>query len=360
MINQNEDRRLASLDVFRGITVAGMILVNNEPGETFTPLAHSEWNGMTPCDLVFPFFLYIMGVSTFLSLRKTGFQPSLGAVRKIAKRTILIFLIGLAINWLANAVGGDWSLGHLRIMAVLQRIAICYCAVALMAIFVNHRYFLHISFALLAAYTVILLLGNGYATDESNIALRIDKAILGDSHLYRHSPIDPEGLLGTIAAIAHALIGFWCGRAIVQAQDASAKVTNALIPGACLVLGGYLLSYALPPNKSIWSPSFVLLTTGLASLLLGILIHAIDTRNHSRWTRPFLVFGVNPLFLYTLSEVMAIVGWQTGLYEMLWDGLIRTFVTNSRWASLCFALTIVAICGAAGSWLYKHKLFIKI
>ena len=219
---------------------------------------------------------------------------------------------------------------------------------------------LHISVALLAAYTVILLLGNGYATDESNIALRIDKAILGDSHLYRHSPIDPEGLLGTIAAIAHALIGFWCGRAIVQAQDASAKVTNALIPGACLVLGGYLLSYALPPNKSIWSPSFVLLTTGLASLLLGILIHAIDTRNHSRWTRPFLVFGVNPLFLYTFSEVMAIVGWQTGLYEMLWDGLIRTFVTNSRWASLCFALTIVAICGAAGSWLYKHKLFIKI
>ena len=155
---------------------------------------------------------------------------------------------------------------------------------------------LHISVALLAAYTVILLLGNGYATDESNIALRIDKAILGDSHLYRHSPIDPEGLLGTIAAIAHALIGFWCGRAIVQAQDASGKVTNALIPGACLVLGGYLLSYALPPNKSIWSPSFVLLTTGLASLLLGILIHAIDTRNHCRWTRPFLVFGVNPLF----------------------------------------------------------------
>lgn len=359
MDNQNEDKRLASLDVLRGITVAGMILVNNESGETFTPLAHSEWNGMTPCDLVFPFFLFMMGISTFLSLRKTGFRPSTAVLLKIAKRTTLIFLIGLAINWLANAVGGDWSLEHLRIMAVLQRIALCYCAVALMALFVNHRYCLHIAFALLAAYSVILLLCNGYATDESNIALRIDKAILGNSHLYHHSPIDPEGLLGTIAAIAHALIGFWCGRTMMQAQNASEKVNIVLLTGASLVFGGYLLSYALPLNKSIWSPSFVLLSTGLASLMLGILIYAIDVRNHQRWAIPFIIFGVNPLFLYVLSEVMAIVGWQTGTYDML-NNFIRALVTNSYWASLCFALTVVTICGAAGLWLYKRKLLIKI
>ena len=356
---RNEDTRLMSLDVLRGITVAGMILVNNEAGETFTPLAHSAWNGMTPCDLVFPFFLYIMGISTFLSLRKFGFGWSPAVARKIAKRTVLIFLIGLSINWMSNAFGGDWGWGNLRIMAVLQRIALCYCAVSLLALFVNHKFCLHIAFGLLAVYTVILMLGNGYATDSSNIALRIDKAILGDSHLYSHSPIDPEGLLGTIAAIAHTLIGFWCGRAMTMAESTSEKVMNLLLAGAVLVFGGYLLSYGLPLNKSIWSPSFTLMTTGLASLLLGILMYTIDVKNHRSWTTPFLVFGVNPLFLYVLSEVMAIVCWNVGIYSMLNNG-IRAVVTNGCWASLCFALTVVAFCGAVGGWLYKRKIFIKI
>ena len=359
MSNHKENKRLASLDVLRGITVAGMILVNNEAGDTFTPLAHSKWNGMTPCDLVFPFFLYIMGISTFLSLRKFGFKWSPAVARKIAKRTILIFLIGLGINWLSNVVGGDWGLGHLRIMAVLQRIALCYCAVSLLALFVNHKYSLHIAIGLLAIYTVILLLGNGYATDASNIALCIDKAILGGNHLYTHSPIDPEGLLGTIPAIAHTLIGFWCGRAMMQAESTREKVLRFLLAGAVLVFAGYLLSYGLPLNKSIWSPSFTLMTTGLASLLQGILMYTIDIKNQRNWTTPFLVFGVNPLFLYVLSEVMAIVCWNIGLYSMLNNG-IHAIVTNNQWASLCFALVIVTVCSLIGWWLYKRKIFIKI
>lgn len=359
MGNQQTNKRLLSLDVLRGITVAGMILVNNETGETFAPLKHSDWNGMTPCDLVFPFFLYIMGISTFLSLRKFGFKWSPTVARKIAKRTILIFLIGLGINWLSNVFGGDWGLSHLRIMAVLQRIALCYCAVSLIALFVNHRYSLHIAFGLLAIYTVILLLGNGYATDASNIALRIDNALLGTNHLYTHSPIDPEGLLGTIAAIAHTLIGFWCGRAMMQSESTSEKVMNFLLAGAFLVFGGYLLSYGLPLNKTVWSPSFVLMTTGQASLLQGILMYTIDIQHRSKWTMPFLVFGVNPLFLYVLSEVMAIVCWNVGLYSMFNNG-IRAIITNGCWASFCFALTIVTVCGLVGWWLYKRKIFIKI
>ncbi|MBQ6204320.1 MAG: DUF1624 domain-containing protein [Prevotella sp.] len=359
MSNKKENKRLLSLDVLRGITVAGMILVNHCEGETFTPLKHSNWNGMTPCDLVFPFFLYIMGISTYLSLRKYQFKWSATVARKIAKRTILIFLIGLGINWLSNVCDGDWGWSNLRIMAVLQRIALCYCAVSLLALFVNHKYSLHIVFGLLVIYTVILLTGNGYAPDDTNIAARIDYALLGKSHLYTHTPIDPEGLLGTISAIAHTLIGFWCGRAMMKSETTNEKVMTFLLAGAVLVFGGYLLSYGLPLNKSIWSPSFVLMTCGLASLLQGILMYSIDIQKRSQWTTPFLIFGVNPLFLYVLSETMSIAFWKTGINSLLYDG-IHAIVTNDCWASLCFALTNVIICGIVGWWLYKRKIFIKI
>ncbi|MCR4852219.1 MAG: DUF5009 domain-containing protein [Prevotella sp.] len=358
MSKSKENKRLISLDVLRGITVAGMILVNHGIGDTFAPLKHSEWNGMTPCDLVFPFFLFIMGVSTFLSLRKYQFKWSSAIARKIAVRTLLIFLIGLGINWLANGFGGDWGWTHLRIMAVLQRIALCYCAVSLLAIFAN-KYCLHIAFALLVIYTVVLVLGNGYATDGSNIAARIDNALLGPTHLYTHTPIDPEGLLGTISAIAHTLIGFWCGRVMMEAETISKKVMHVLLVGAILVFGGYLLSYGLPLNKCIWSPSYVLMTCGLASLLLGILMYVIQIQQHTRWSTPFLVFGVNPLFLYILSEVMSIVCWSIGVNEKLYNA-ICSVVTNTYWASLCFASTIVVVCGLVGWVLYRRKIFIKI
>jgi predicted acyltransferase len=136
-------------------------------------------------------------------------------------------------------------------------------------------------------------------------------------------------------------------------------VLRFLLAGAVLVFCGYLLSYGLPLNKSIWSPSFTLMTTGLASLLQGILMYTIDIKNHRNWTTPFLVFGVNPLFLYVLSEVMAIVCWNIGLYSMLNNG-IHAIVTNNQWASLCFALVIVTVCGLIGWWLYKRKIYIKI
>ena len=359
MRNPEENKRLLSLDVLRGITVAGMILVNNVTGETFAPLKHSEWNGMTPCDLVFPFFLYIMGVSAFLSLRKYAFKWSPKVARKIAKRTILLFLIGLSSNWLANACGGDLGWSHLRIMGVLQRIALCYCAVSLIALFVNHKYCLHIAFGLLVVYSVILLIGNGYAPDDTNIAMQIDKALLGVNHLYTQSPIDPEGLLGTIPAIVHTLIGFWCGRAMSMKDTTSEKVMCFLLVGAILVFGGYLLSYGLPLNKTIWSPSFVLTTTGLASLLQGILMYVIDIRHFRRLITLFLVFGVNPLFLYVLSEALSIVCWKTGWNGMLYNG-IYAMVNGSCRASLCFALTHVVVCWAVGWPLYKRKIFIKI
>ena len=355
----NNNKRLLSLDVLRGMTVAGMILVNDGYGDTFATLKHSVWNGMTPCDLVFPFFLWIMGISTYLSLRKYQFRWSAAVGRKILKRTVLIFLIGLGINWLANALGGDFGWSHLRIMAVMQRIALCYCAVSLLALFVDHKYMLPLSLVLLAVYGVILLVGNGYAQDASNIAARIDNSLLGFDHLYHKSPVDPEGLLGTLSAIAHTMIGFWCARAMMKSKSTHEKVMSFLLAGALMVIGGYLLSYGLPLNKRIWSPSYVLMTCGLASLLQGLLMYSIDIQGHKRWTVPFLVFGVNPLFLYVLSEVMAIVFGQYGINDAIYAG-IHAVIANTYWASLAFALTYVAICGLVGWWLYKRNIYIKI
>lgn len=354
----SKQSRLISLDVLRGITVAGMILVNAGQGDTFAPLKHSAWNGMTPCDLVFPFFLFIMGISTYLSLRKFNFQMSSKVVWKIIKRTIVIFAIGLAINWLGSAVWGDASLSHLRIMAVLQRIALCYCVVSFFAILVSHRYIMPCIMGILVIYTVILLIGNGYAEDPSNIAVAIDSAILGENHLH-HTAVEPEGLLGTLPAIAHTLIGFFCGKLMMETKETNNKVLRFMIAGATMVFVGYLLQYGLPLNKSIWSPSFVLMTCGLAASLQGLLMYLIDIKEKKQWTTPFLVFGVNPLFLYVFSEVMGILFGRFGLSEVLYNG-IHTVVSNTYWTSFFFALTNVLICGFVGYLLFKKKIYIKI
>ncbi|MBR4388862.1 MAG: DUF1624 domain-containing protein [Prevotella sp.] len=353
-----KQQRLISLDVLRGITVAGMILVNAGQGDTFAPLKHSHWNGMTPCDLVFPFFLFIMGISTYLSLRKFNFQLSAQVVRKIIKRTVIIFAIGLAINWLGSAVWGDASLSHLRLMAVLQRIALCYCVVSFLALLMKHRFLVPAIIGILAAYAVILLVGNGYAEDASNIAVSIDRAILGENHLY-HTAVDPEGLLGTLPAIAHTLIGFFCAKLMMETKETADKVLRFMIAGATMIFAGYLLQYGLPLNKSIWSPSFVLMTCGLAASLQGLLMFVIDIKGKKRWTTPFLVFGVNPLFLYVFSEVMAILFGRFGISEALYNG-IHAVVPNTYWTSLFFALAHVLICGLVGYPLFKKKIYIKI
>ena len=186
--------------------VAGMILVNNGYGESFQMLRHSQWNGMTPCDLVFPFFLFIMGVSCYVSMSRRGFQSSPAMLRKVVRRTLLLFAIGLFINWFELAMKGTpLDLQHLRLWAVLQRIALCYLAVSLFALYAPHRYTLHTAAALLVAYAIIIICGNGYAEDASaNILAQADRTIFGYDHLYHKSPVDPEGLLGTISSVAHS------------------------------------------------------------------------------------------------------------------------------------------------------------
>lgn len=360
----NKKQRLVSLDLLRGLTVAMMILVNNGYGESFSQLRHKEWNGMTVCDLVFPFFLFMMGISTYLSLRKTQFQATPYVLRKVFKRTVLLFLIGLAINWFDHAIGGDvLCFGHLRIWAVLQRIALCYLAASLFAVYANHKYTIPTIVGLLVVYILIITLGNGYAFDaEANILAQVDLRLFGYDHLYHKSPVDPEGLVSTIPAIAHTLIGFLCGKLVCSKVSPREKVRNIFIFGLLLTIAGFALSLWLPLNKRIWSPSFVLATCGLAMLLLALIMKieqwAPSSMNKGGWV-VLLVFGMNPLFLYVLSEFMAIIFGHFGISTIIFDS-IHSVVSAPKWASLCYALTFVLLNWLVGYVLYRKKIFIKI
>ena len=372
-----KSQRLLSLDVLRGLTVAGMILVNNGYGESFEMLGHSKWNGMTPCDLVFPFFLFIMGISCYLSLSKNSFTPTAPVLRRVVKRTILLFAIGLFINWFDNAIEGDLlCFGHLRIWAVMQRIALCYFFVSLFALYANHRYTIPAIVVLLAVYTLLLTVGNGYAEDAStNILAQVDLKLFGYDHLYHKSPVDPEGLLGTISGVAHVLIGFYCGKLIKQKDTIGDKALAVFAVGTVCVIAGYLLTYGLPLNKRIWSPSYVLVTCGLAALLQALLIKREASPNPSEREEPatqrnpvkhsspletvFRVFGINALALYVASELLAILFGHFGISTVIYDAL-HSIIVWDKWASLAYALTFVAINYAIGYVLWKKKIFIKL
>ena len=350
----------------RGLTVALMILVNNGGEHNYSFLEHSKWNGLTPCDLVFPFFLFMVGMSTFISLKKTEFKPSAHVYRKIAKRTILLFLIGLGINWFDMICSGDaLDFAHLRIWAVLQRIAICYGVVALLAITLNHRYFIHTIIGLLVVYMGILVFGNGYAYDAStNILAQVDRSIFGINHLYQRSPVDPEGLLSTIPSIAHTMIGFLCCKYIsVAGQTVDSKIKVLKVAGLVMVALGFGLSLiGFGINKRIWSPSYVFVTCGFASWILGILLQFIDNKPSSKdniLTKGLLAFGMNPLFLYVMSEALAILFGSFDIKAEIFIG-IQNVISDEYVASLTYALFFVAIHAAMGIWMYHRKIFIKL
>lgn len=350
----------------RGLTVALMILVNNGGEHNYSFLEHSKWNGLTPCDLVFPFFLFMVGISTFISLKKTEFKPSAHVYRKIAKRTILLFLIGLGINWFDMICNGDaLDFAHLRIWAVLQRIAICYGVVALLAITLNHRYFIHTIIGLLVVYMGILVFGNGYAYDAStNILAQVDRSIFGINHLYQRSPVDPEGLLSTIPSIAHTMIGFLCCKYIsVAGQTVESKIKVLKVAGLVMVALGFGLSLiGFGINKRIWSPSYVFVTCGFASWILGILLQFIDNKPNSKdniLTKGLLAFGMNPLFLYVMSEALAILFGSFDIKAEIFIG-IQSVISDEYVASLTYALFFVAIHAAMGIWMYHRKIFIKL
>lgn len=356
--------RLESLDVLRGLTVALMILVNNGYGDSFSTLEHVKWNGMTPCDLVFPFFLFMVGVSIYISLsRHAGEQ---GMVKKIIKRTVIMFVIGVALHAWDMLIWGDAANipGHLRIWGVLQRIALSYCAASLFYNAFKGKYLWSAVLTLLVLYGAILVVGNGYSEDASNNFLaQVDRNLFGE-HIYKkaldgRSPVDPEGLVGTIGGIAHALIGVICGRALMRGKDTTEKVMQLSLVAIGLMLVGYLLSFGFPLNKRIWSPSYTLVTCGMAAGLLALLTWVIDMKNMRRWCRVFVWFGMNALFVYVVSEMFPSVFGRLGISEGIYNCWSAIFGQN-EWASLCYALTLDALMAFLAWILYVKKIYIKI
>ncbi len=376
--------RLLALDILRGITIAGMIMVNNPGswGHIYTPLEHAEWNGLTPTDLVFPFFMFIMGISTYFSLRRYEFKFSTAAMFKILRRTIVIFLIGAFIAWFGRALRGalsdDVSLvdalfnfEHHRILGVMPRLALCYGIGSLIALALRKHHLPIFVGAILVVYSIILLAGNGYAFSESNIIYIVDNAVLGENHLYADTVdgitlhFDPEGLVSTLPAIAHMLIGFICGGLIMSTKDNEKRINSLFIVGVILTFCGFLLSYGLPINKKIWSPTFVLTTCGLASSFLGLLIWIIDIKGNKKWCRFFEVFGINPLFLYCLGSILSImlgafkIG-DTSIKGYIYNDVLVPALGDETFASLVFALLFVIVNWLVGLILYKKKIYIKI
>lgn len=318
-----KSQRLLSLDILRGITIAGMLLVNNPGswGNLYEPLGHAEWIGLTPTDLVFPFFMFVMGVSMFFSLRKFEFKLSGSAMYKICRRTIILFLIGWAVQWFSMGLRTifvpDYSfaarwIDHLRILGVFQRLALVYFFGSVLALTVKTKFMPWLIGAILVAYAVILGMGHGYEFSMNNIVSKVDLSILGDDHMYHESayglsmPIDPEGILSTLACVAHVLIGFMVGKIIIEHKDNTNRAARIALLGFAMLLGGWLLSYGIPCSKKIWTSSYVLITCGLAASVLALLLWVIDVKGRDKWCRFFQAFGVNPLFCYLMGTILSI------------------------------------------------------
>lgn len=365
-----QSSRLLSLDVMRGITIAGMILVNT-PGTwqyVYAPLKHARWNGLTPTDLVFPFFMFIMGVSMYFSLRKFNFELSTASVGKIVKRTLLIFLVGFGLNLFMHvAYQGFTGFENLRILGVLQRLALAYGFGSLIGLAVKPRYILVTALGILVFYAA-LLGGTGSTTlSENNLIALVDLKLFGDTHMYHdylpdgtRIAFDPEALLSCIGSIGHVLFGFYAGRMILEHKNNKELLLRDLfIFGTLLLFSGFLFSYGCPINKKLWSSTFVLVSCGFASLLLALLIWTIDINGKKRWSLFFEAFGINPLYLYVQADLLAVLLDKTGIQAWGYQEIFQPLFGNYG-GSLAWAVFFVVINWIPGYWLYKKQLYIKL
>ena len=363
--------RYLALDVFRGITIATMITVNN-PGSwahIYAPLRHAAWHGCTPTDLVFPFFLFIVGVSMFFSFSKYENKLDGKSLFKIAKRTALIFIIGLFLNSFPQ---WQQDFSKLRILGVLQRIALAYGLGSIIVLSARKSWLPYISAIILLAYWGILYFFGGtepYSL-EGNAATGFDKLLLGESHLYKGFgiPFDPEGFLSTIPAIVTVILGYMAGSVITTVERTKLPLRFLLL-GAAGIGAGLLWSLVFPINKPLWTSSYVLYTAGWAAVFMAVLIWIIDIRGYKRWTPFFVVFGMNPLFIYALAGVWArvltrLIKIEDGEkvvngYNWLYINVFQPFAGDIN-GSLLFALSHIAVYWFICYLLYRWRIFIKV
>jgi predicted acyltransferase len=361
--------RLLSLDVFRGGTIASMILVNNPgPAATYAPLQHAEWHGWTFTDLVFPFFLWIVGVAMTLSLAK---RVARGDDRKhllmhVARRSAAIFLIGLALNGFPQ-----FDLSTIRIPGVLQRIAICYlCAAAVLLLVRTTRGRLLWTGGLLAVYWMLMTLvpvpgcGPGHFGVDCNFAKWIDGLLLS-GHMWAHSRTwDPEGLVSTLPAVATTMAGVFAGQILASARTPAERTAWLFVLGNALMLAGAVLSLFMPVNKQLWTVPYALLTAGIANAVFAACYWLIDIRGWKRFAKPFAVYGVNALAMFVLSGIFAksISLWRIGdvsFRTMLWTGVYQPLASPVN-ASLLFALSHVILFWLIAWLFYRLNWIIRV
>tara|TARA_Y100000758_G_scaffold228296_1_gene165506 strand:+ start:4223 stop:5347 length:1125 start_codon:yes stop_codon:yes gene_type:complete len=368
--------RLISLDAFRGATIALMILVNTPGtwGHVYAPLRHAQWHGCTLTDLVFPFFLFIIGVSMRFSFEKYEFCKWGPLFKKVVWRTITIFTIGLLLNAFPF-VRQDWDWSHFRIMGVLQRIALAYIMASFIVVRTDIIGIVKISLGLLFGYW-ILLMGYGWYSGldpyalKSNLILIVDAYIFGENHLYGGTgiPFDPEGLLSTIPSIVTVLIGFLVGTMIKTAEDHKDNTQRMAVLGALLIIFGWGWGFVFPINKQLWTSSYVLYTSGIATVVLAGLIWLVDVKGLKTWTKPFVIFGANAIFLYAASSIWAKIllkirfeldGKMISGYGYLYQTVFQPFAGDLN-GSFLFALFHVFMFWLILAWMYRKKIFIKI
>jgi predicted acyltransferase len=382
------NQRYYSLDVFRGATVALMILVNN-PGSwshIFGPLKHAPWHGCTPTDLVFPFFLFAVGNAMAFVMPR--FEQSGDAVfwKKIIKRTLLIFAIGIFLNWSPfirwdgeTIVGRPWT--NIRIFGVLQRIAVCYFFASVIVYYAKTKGAFVISAISLLVYWVICLVA-GAPGDPFSLqgwfGTDIDKSILGVNHMYKGEgvPFDPEGIPSTLPAVVQVIFGFFVGQYIQQKGKSYEMLSHLFVAGLILVITGYSWDLVFPVNKKIWTSSYVLYTSGLAILTLGVFIYLIEFKNaKGTWSRFFDVFGKNPLFIFVLSgflpRVLGMFRWvdhvtpegkkvYTSAFPWFYEHVLKNISSDLRVGSLAYAICMITMYWLIVYWLDRKKIYVKV
>ncbi len=387
--------RFSSLDIFRGATVAFMILVNNpgDWGHIYSPLEHASWNGWTPTDLVFPFFLFAVGNSMAFAFAGLQSKTNLSFLKKVFKRSLLIFFIGLFLNWFPFV---RWNDNHLvfkhwvssenvnngiRILGVLQRIAICYLFASLIVHYLKIKGAFWCSVLLLFGYWFLCAFFGDRMSPYSMqgyFGLCIDKKILGVAHMYKGEgvPFDPEGIASTTAAIVQVVYGYFIGHYILQKGKTYEMLANLFVTGCLLLFAGLCWDLVFPINKKIWTSSFVVFTSGMATIILSLFVYLIEFRNfRGLWFKFFNAFGKNALFVFILSGVIprlnGLIRWKTVVdengnafyttpLEWFYEHVCMHVSVNLKNGSLLYAITTVIFFWSICYWLDRKKIYVKV
>jgi predicted acyltransferase len=376
--------RLTSLDVFRGITIAGMILVNMaslaEPN-VYAPLLHAPWHGCTPTDLVFPFFLFIVGVAMAFSLSKytEKNKPDASVYWRILRRTAILFALGLLLNGFWNKGLWTFDLNTIRIMGVLQRISLSYLLASLAVLNLPRKGQWILAGVLLIGYWLTMMYvpvpgyGAGVLTRLGNFGAYVDRLIIPAAHLYKGDGFnnlgDPEGLFSTIPAVVSVLIGYFTGQWIRNKKDTHSETSMDLVLFglSCLVIGG-IWDLAFPMNKKLWTSSYVIFTSGWALLLLAACYELIEVRRIRRWSKPFEVMGLNAIAIFVASILLIKILVRTKIgvgekalstYEWIYQNLFASW-TGTVNGSFLFAIVTVLLWLAVAYGMYRQRWFVKV